>query len=222
MTKVGYLPDISGNFVRWRMEYLRGISMNDWQMAALGLHNMNGALDADYRLPISTEKWNEKQDGYVVWSCTECTTGVNHIYNEGEENQYSKVIQVPTTSKRKDIHIFIERCTDVIALLSGKTQREMWICPKCDNISSVTDVQKKMMKYPEPHFRGCIYAEPTRPLTGLMRRRGTYPRQMRAWVKFYSLELEHQLALYRLEYIKVNGHDMEDGGSSGYDERGGD
>lgn len=196
--------------------------MKDWEMAALGLNNMNGALEADYRLPISTDQWNEKQDGYVVWACGNCTMDMTIVYNEGEEDEHQKTKQVPTTSKRKDIMIFKETCTDIVALLLGKSERQMWVCPACNNISTVTDVQKKMMKYPEPHYRGCIFGEPIRPLTGLMRRRGAYPRLMRAWVKQYSMELEHQLALYRLEYIKQNGHDMADGEQGGYDERGGE
>jgi hypothetical protein len=40
---------------------------------------------------------------------------------------------------------------------------------------------------------------------------------MRIWGRNYSLELERQLAVYRIEYIKQNGHDMED---SGYKDKG--
>jgi hypothetical protein len=48
-------------------------------------------------------------------------------------------------------------------------------------------------------------------------RRGNYPTLMRKWTRLFSFELEHQLAVYRLEYIKRNGVDMED---SGYQDKG--
>ena len=68
MGKVGYLPDISGTFVHWRGEYIRGRQFGDWGMASLGLHNMNGALEEDYRLPIDSDMWQEKEGGYITWA----------------------------------------------------------------------------------------------------------------------------------------------------------
>jgi phage FluMu protein Com len=208
MGKSGYLPDISGNFTRWRQYYLDGLAIGNWSQVSLGLNNMNGSLDEEYRLPVNNKSWVEQEGGYVVWECPLCTTTETKIYNKGEADEYSKQIQVPTTSKRSDITIFTENCTDIIKLLTGKRQRKMWICPKCKGVNSVDKVESALVKYAEPHYRNCIYEEPIRPLTGLKRRRGTYVEQMKKWAKAYSLELEHKLALYRLEYIAQHGEDM--------------
>ncbi|MCH7967559.1 MAG: hypothetical protein IIB02_09145 [Thaumarchaeota archaeon] len=105
-----------------------------------------------------------------------------------------------------------------VFFLSCKT-RKIWICGKCKNEAPVLDVDEKLSKHEEPFYRGCIRVEPVRPITGLAIRRGSYPAQMRSWCVDFSLELEHQLAVYRIEYINQTGHDMED---SGYQDKGGD
>ncbi len=211
MTKSGYLPDISGNFTRWRQYYLDGLGDETWPRVALGLHNMNGALDEEYRLPVSDKGWIEKEPGYIVWDCPNCTELKKITVNKGKENEYKKEVEIPTRSKRSDITIFEEKCDDVVSLLSGMTKRKMWVCPVCKNTAPVFSVKATLLKYPEPHYRECIYSEPERPLTGLKRRRGSYPEQMRIWAKNYSHELEHKLALYRLEYIKQHETEMEFG-----------
>lgn len=210
MGKSGYLPDISGIFVRWRQHYLEGLEISKWGAVSLGLNNMNGALDEEYRLPINTKKWGELEDGYIIWECGFCTMDKEKIVNKGKENEKKKIIQVPTVTKREDVTVFEEICSDIISILSGHKKRKMWICPSCKNMASVESVESALVRYAEPHYRGCIYKEPTRPLTGLMRRRGSYPEQMKEWAKSYSVELEHQLALYRLEYIAQHGMDMGD------------
>lgn len=217
MTKSGYLPDISGTFAKWRQEYREGMDGGKWAKASLALHNMNGSLDDDYVLPISDEKWSDQHDGYVVWECTQCMTErkIKHTDDDGEVT-YETVTE-PTRSKKDEIKIFEEKCSDVIRLLSNLKTRRMWGCPKCGNIAPVRSVSSKLLKYPAPHYRSCIYTEPQPPKTGLMMRRGNYPTLMRKWTRLFSFELEHQLAVYRLEYIKRNGVDMED---SGYQDKG--
>ena len=221
MGKVGYLPDISGTFVHWRMKYLDGIDTGNWGMVSLGLHNMNGSLDVEYRLPISTDIWKDRQDGYIVWECGNCTETIKKTINEGDEDEEKISEEVPTRSKRNQVLVFKERNNLVISMLTNKLTRKLWRCRLCKNIASVAQVKAKLMKYPEPHYRTCIYDEPIRPLTGLQRRRGTYPREMIAWSKAFSKELEHQLALYRLEYIRITGSDMDDSGSGAYIDKGG-
>lgn len=207
--KAGVLPDLSTTFVFWRKKYIDGLEANKWDQMTLGLTNMNGTLEIDYRLPISTEEWNMQQD-VIVWKCDNCTTTETKIINEGDDDQYTKEIEVPTISKRKDIRTFVEYCSSQIIFLSGKKKRKMWICPKCENVSSVDLVKSALMKFKQPNFRSCIYEQPQRPLTGLKRRRGLYPEEMRVWGTHYSEELEHKLALYRMEYISQHGHDMQD------------
>ena len=220
MPKSGYLPDISGTFSRWRQEYREGMDNGKWAKASLGLHNMNGSLDAEYRLPISNETWIQQQDGYIVWECANenCITDrkVKHTDDEGEVT--FEIVHERTRSKKEEINIFEENCSDVIQLLSGRKTRRMWVCPKCSSIAPVRSVSSKLLKYPAPHYRGCIYEEPEAPKTGLMMRRGSYPTAMRKWTRLYSLELEHQLTIYRLEYIRQHGEDMED--AQGYKDKG--
>jgi len=217
MGKAGVLPDLSTTFVYWRKKYIDALESGQWDVMSLALHNMNGTLEAEYRLPISTEDWNKQKDSEIVWKCNECTTTETKVINEGEDDQYTKEIQVPTVSKRDDIKVFDQYSSQVVTVLIDQKVRKMWQCPSCDNISSVADVKTAEMKFEAPHFRGCIYDEPQRPPTGLMRRRGIYPASMRKWGTAFSKELEHKLALYRMEYISQHGHDMAD---SGYQDEG--
>lgn len=212
LPKAGYLPDISGVFQRWRQHYLEGLEARpnpNWSQVSLGLNNMNGSLDEDYRLSISDRDWETRADGYIVWDCQNCTTPQEKIINKGEDKEYKKFVDMPTRSKRSDIRIYEEKCNSIIKLLTGVKTRKMWICPKCNNIASIASVKATLLKYPEPHYRDCIYSEPVQPLTGLQTRRGSYPQQMKVWAKHFSHELEHKLALYRLEYIRQHDEDME-------------
>jgi len=179
---------------------------------------MNGSLDEDYRLPINTKEWTEKQDGFIVWVCDNCTEEKTDVTKNEDGTETRKKYKVPTQSKREDINVFEENCSQIVEILSGKKTRKMWECPKCKNVSSVAKVRAKLIRYAEPHYRGCIYREPDLPLTGLQRRKGNYPEEIRTWAKLYSMELEHKLAEYRLEYIKEHGVDPE----FGMQDKGGD
>ncbi len=218
MGKAGILPDLTSTFSYWRKTYDDALISGRWSSMSLALHHMNGALEIEYRIPISSKLWDEQKDGYIVWKCNSCTTPETKVINKGEDNEYTKEIEVSTCSKRKDIQIFSERCSDVVRVLSGLHTRKMWICPKCQNISSVKSVESQVMEYKQPHYRGCIYEEPDRPKTSLLINRGTYPKTMRNWGRSYSIELERQLAVYRIEYISQHGHDMED--ATGYQDTG--
>lgn len=209
MPKSGYLPDISGVFMYWRTVYRDGLKTGNWSDVSLGLNNMNGSLDEEYRLEVSNSQWEEMAESYIVWSCPHCTVEEEKIVNKGKDNEYVKTIQVPTESKREDIRIYTEHCDQETQYITGERTRDMWICPACNQSSSVAGVKATQISFPFPHYRNCIYKEPQMPLTGLKRRRGTYPQEMREWAKYYSQELEHKLALYRLEYIKQHeGEDM--------------
>ena len=212
MGKAGILPDLTSTFSYWRKRKDDSLKSGDWDTMALALRYMNGALDLEYRIPMSTELWNEQKDGYQMWKCFSCTTTETKTINKGEDNEYTKEVQVPTCSKRKDVEKFVEKCSGLTAFLSESKTRKMWICPKCKNVSSVKLVESQLMKHKQPHYRGCIYDEPTRPLTGLMLRHGIYPKGMRMWGEAYSIELEHQLALYRQEYLNKYGVDIDDNG----------
>lgn len=218
MPRSGYLPDVSGVFGSWRDVYKKALSSGNWDDASLALHNMNGALDDEYRLPINSEMWEKKKDAYVVWKCNNCTTIETKIINKGEEDEYTKEIEVPTCSKHEDIRTYTQQCDPILKLLVGTETREMWVCPKCNHADAVSNVETQLRKHKSPHYRGCIYDEPTKPLTGLAQRRGGYPARMEAWCRNYSIELEHQLAIYRLEYVQQ--HDGEDMADSYHDKGG--
>ncbi|MCJ8306831.1 MAG: hypothetical protein HRU07_07275 [Nitrosopumilus sp.] len=218
MGKAGILPDLTSTFSYWRKQYDDALSSGNWSTMSLALHHMNGALEIEYRIPISSDLWEEQKDGYIVWKCNSCTSPETKIINKGEDNEYTKEIQVATCSKREDIERFTEKCSDIIRVLSGDITRRMWICPNCKNIASVRSVESQILKYKQPHYRGCIYEEPSRPKTSLMRNRGSYPSDMRKWGRTYSIELERQLAVYRIEYISQHGHEMED--TTGFQDRG--
>ena len=215
--KAGVLPDLTSTFSYWRKQKDDALKSGDWDTMSLALNHMNGALEIDYRVPTDNVLWNQQKDDYIDWKCNSCTTTETKVINKGEDNEYIKEVEVPTCSELHEVKIFEEQCSEILVLLTESKTRKMWECPKCNNVSSVKSVESQLRKYPRPHYRVCIYNEPKRPLTGLQRRRGTYPKEMRIWGRNYSLELERQLAVYRIEYIKQNGHDMED---SGYKDKG--
>lgn len=210
LPRSGYLPDVSGVFGSWRDSYKKAMASGDWDLASLSLHNMNGALDVEYRLPISTEIWIRNKEGYVVWKCKFCTTTETKVINQDQDDEYTKEIEVPTITKAEDVKTFEERCDFETQVLLHQISRRVWSCSKCKGVQPCLTVETKMFTHQRPHYRGCIYDEPIKPRNQMMQRRGSYPANMREWCVNYSKELEHQLAIYRLEYIKINGEDMAD------------
>ncbi|MBC8501912.1 MAG: hypothetical protein H8D35_02155 [Nitrosopumilus sp.] len=208
--KSGYLPDIVSKFGKLYDSYRKHMESGNWVEASLSLHLMNGALDINYRIPISTRLWESKRESWKLWECNNCTTTETRIINKGEDDESSEDVEISSSFEKKDVKIFTEKCSAQVAILSGKKKREMWICPKCENITSVTSTLKRLQKHENPHYRGCIYDEPITPKTGLMRNRGAYPTAMRKWCTSYAKELEHRMMIYRVEYQKA--HPDEDYG----------
>jgi hypothetical protein len=210
--KAGFLPDATSTFAYWRKQKDDALAINDWDKMSLALRHMNGALPIEYRIIVNDELWNQQKDHYIVWKCSNCTTTEHKTINEGEENEYVKEIEVPTTSNLKDIVLFTEHCLGVLTLLTESKTREMWICPSCKNIASVGSKETQLKRHEMPHYRDCIYSEPSKPLTGLMRRRGAYPLLMRKWGENFSIELERKLVLYRIEYAPMESMESMDSG----------
>lgn len=210
--KAGFLPDATSTFAYWRKIKDDAIFTGDFDKASFALHHMNGALPLEYRIQTNDELWNNQKDHYIVWKCNNCTTTEQKTINEGADDQYIKDVEVPTTSERKDIRIYEENCSQYVAILLGKSKRDMWVCPKCKNVASVDSKETQLRRHDLPHYRDCIYSEPQRPFTGLERRRGIYPKMMRIWGTKFSIELERKLVLYRIEYAPAEAMEAMESG----------
>ena len=62
----------------------------------------------------------------------------------------------------------------------------------------------------QPFYRKVVPSPPTKQIG--LQNRFHFEQEFKEWFYNFLEELQHQLARYRIEYIKLNGHDMADSG----------
>ena len=188
MGKAGYLPDISSRFAFWTEYAINCLQRRDWNGAASGLYNINSLLDEDYVVSISTKDYEQAVEDHTTYQCNHCK----------EDTLYSQV------------KIFDLVAPMLEATISGNKTNKVWICSKCgtDNRLDKTDVIQE--ETVQPFYRKVVPACPVNS-SGLSTRLG-WNNKFANWFFMFLQELQHSLALYRIEYISQSGHDMEDVG----------
>ncbi len=186
MTKGGYLPNIAIKFDIWEREAIKSLGSKNYEQAAACLYNLNALLTEDYLISIDTEHYTKQMEELVVWSCRHCDQEI----------------------KRNDIMIFDLYLRDDIALVVGYRTEKSWRCPDCLKSQPVKGVNVVLTRISNPYYPKFMYEEPKRGFG--LELRFEYPPSFRKWFYRFLELLQHQLALYRIEYKSQNGQDMTD------------
>lgn len=171
------LPDLNTALIRFRAMVTSHLERRDYTGCFGSLYAMNGILDPEWRVQVSTEEYNRltKQDIFV--KCKGCTKDINYnlikIHN---------LLLQPITS-----------------FISGHNYEKVWICPKCkiDNKLSCTE-----MKQTEIQPGGFLHVvpEPPRREEGVMDRT-EYHNRVSQWVWTFVKEIEERCGEERKAYL---------------------
>ena len=150
-------------------------------------------LTSEYEVSVNTLKYQQSIAETTSWECEKCHVKI----------PASKVRIIPMIMS--SIQSFIH---------SQKTQN-VWFCTECknENIESKTNIYKEIL--PNPYYRKVVPSPPVQQFG--LQNRFNFEYDFRIWFFNFLKELQHQLALYRIEYVSATGHDM---GDTGYIDKG--
>lgn len=193
MGKAGYLPDISSAFSFWREFAVNNILRKEWKGAESALYNINSLLDSAYVVKVNTREYKELIKNNTYWKCGAC----------GEKTPQS------------EIKVFDAVLPIVKSMITGNNTESTWFCVKCKSQNLEIYTIKIIEEIDQPSYRKCVQSPPILKI-GLYNRM-VYETEFKAWFYNFLEELQHQLSLYRVEYVGQHGHDMVD---SGYVDKG--
>jgi len=191
--KRAIFPDISSRFSFWTEYAVNHLDEKDWKGAIGGLNNINSALGEDYIVKIDSREFYKQIADRTLYKCTNCE----------KDNHYSKV------------KVFDLICPMFEGIVTGEKSNKVWICQECKNDCKLKDTIITVEETVQPYYRKVVPSPPVKKIG--LQNRFNYEHDMREWFYNFIEELQHQLALYRIEYIKTNGHDMAD---TGYQHKG--
>ncbi len=160
----------------------------DWKGAIGGLNNINSALDEDYIVSINSQEYYKQIADTTLYKCTSCK----------QDTTYSKV------------KIFDLICPIFEGIITGEKSNKVWICPHCKNDCKLKDTRITVEETVQPFFRKVVPSPPQQKIG--LQNRFNFEHEFNSWFYNFIEELQHQLALYRIEYIQQTGHDMVDSG----------
>lgn len=175
------LPDINAAIVRHRSQALEGFKNNEPEIAIVSLFAINALLPAtpkNYKVNISTEKYNEEIAEIREIKCSKC--GKNSFLNEVDE--------------------FEMELTDEEKLVTDRESQLYWVCTdmtcKYENEMSLDSIY--ITKKGEPYYFGVMPSPPSRQ-SGI-KGRTTYLNEFQKWFSIAFDEIESQIGKYRADY----------------------
>ena len=171
------LPDINAAWVKERTYFFTCRDMHNWSGMILALYAMNALLPDEYRIMVNTAKFEELTEAEVKYLCNFC----------------KKEIPEPSIEIKKVLAPLL------VSYLSESESKIFWSCPECkkENLISQTKLIKETLE--KPYYLKVI-SEPPERKRGIQDRR-SYQMDLLKWSGIFFQELEHQLGLYRAEYI---------------------
>jgi hypothetical protein len=204
--RVGFLPDISHNFGYFKNLAVNSLQRKDFAGARASLFNLNGCLGDEYLVTINTQLYEQALKDQSTYQCNHCTTTQEKIVNEGDENEHTKEIQVPTEIPTREVKVFPVSLNNVQQFLAQSKTKLIWTCPKCDQDNNMKDTQKILAEREKPYFLKVVPDSPYR-VMGLDRQ---FPDKLEKWFWNFFEEINWQEVLYRKEYVSQHdGDDME-------------
>lgn len=208
--KSGYLPDISSKFNFFLAMAVNSLRQRNYNAAASGLDNMNALLTSKYVININNKLYKEKVQKESAFRCSNknCTmiqTTVTLDENYEEQTTKETVRNEVPYSK---VNVFTLPSSTLESILTKEKTFDVWICPKCKTQTRLKDTNIYEPTIIQPSFRRVVPECPIRK-SGIATRFG-FHEKFETWYYDYLVQLSHQLALYRIEYISINHEDMNE------------
>lgn len=171
------LPDINAAWVKERTYFFTCRDMHNWSGMILAIYAMNALLPDEYRITVNTRKYKDLSDAKIGYVC-------NHCKEEIPEN----MIKI-----RKAIAPLI------ISYVSQAQTVIFWSCPKCNKENLISQTRQIKETLEKPYYLKVISEAPERK-RGIQDRR-SYQTEVLQWSGIFFQELEHQLGMYRADYV---------------------
>jgi len=171
------LPDINAAWVKERTYFFTCRDMHNWSGMTLALRAMNALLPDEYRININTKKYNELTSAKIGYICNYC-----------KEEIPESMVKIKTAIAPL-----------IVSYVSSSETKTFWLCHKCnkENLVSQTKLIKETLAKPS-YLK--VVPDPPERKRGIQDRR-SFDIILTKWGGNFFEELEHQLGLYRAEYI---------------------
>lgn len=171
------LPDLNTAIIKFRASVSSHLRERDYTGCFGSLYAMNGILDEEYRVKISTEEYDRLARQDITIKCQSCT----------ETNDFLKI---------KVYNIIMPSLNQI---LSGNKYEKIWVCPKCkkDNVLSSSAMQQT--KLMPGGFLGVLPEPPER--QGGVTDRTDYHNKVAQWVWTFVKEIEQKCGEERKAYL---------------------
>lgn len=180
------MPDLSSSFAFWRATAINATEKKDYHAAAAALHNINSMLTEDYLVTVDNAKYTETTTESITYECRSCHK----------------------TSSYSDIKICDITLSAFDSDVTGRKTSKQWFCKHCKKWTPQNQTEMVKSQHATPYYTGVVSTCPIDHHNMLDRR--TYHPKFTKWFYNFLEELQHKLALYRIEYIAQNGEDMKD------------
>jgi len=194
MAKSGYLPDISSTFAFWRSYAVNCLEKKNNRGDEAALYNINACLTEEYIITINKDKYEEQINDNIIYECIKCKA-----YTTYKDVRFGDLL-LP----------HIDQC------VLGKETVRVWQCTKCKELIELEYTSIIKEQRVSPYFQRFMYECPY-PAIGMLLHYKYTPAFQRWFFKFLEL-LQHQLHLYRIEYVSQHGEEMKD--PAGYVDQG--
>lgn len=179
------LPDINAAWVKERTYFFTCRDMHNWSGMTLALYAMNALLPDEYRIRINTRDYNDLSGAKIGYVCNHCKKEIPESLVE------IKKAMAPL----------------IVCYVSSSQTKTFWLCTECkgENLVSQTRLIKETLQQPS-YLK--VIAEPPDRKRGIQDRQ-SYKTEITKWSGIFFQELEHQLGLYRAEYINAEDGENE-------------
>lgn len=185
--KSAALPDLNSGYITYRKYILTALSSKNYDLAIGYLYDLNAILPDEYKIEISTIKFSEKKKEETVQAnCKFCK----------EPCLY------------KDLKVRNVLLSSFGEIVKGTKYEDIWNCPKCKKDNPLITTDFDQLTLPKPHYFQVV-PNPPEKKTGLVDSL-EYEKRMKVWIQMFTIELEHAMSKYRLEYVPKDQRELEE------------
>lgn len=195
------LMDLNTSAITYRKEIIMNLKSKNYAMCFGALNAINGILFDQYRVKVSTAEYKLALQNAKTAACAFCTS-------ETFDTKSGKSISKPTEHDYYTLKFYSLMLPNVARILADHEYDKVWDCPKCGKSNKLKDTKIFRNTLQKPYFLKVVPDAPERK-DGIMDR-STYDKKIKSWILDYLGELEHQMALQRIEYIPKGGETTDD------------
>ncbi len=204
----GFLPNISENFHYFRTLATNQLEKKQYVSAASSLYNLNSCLGEEYLVTISTARYRQFVKSKSAYQCNHCTMIIKKVINKGEENESTKESEVPTEILISEVKVFDVILPLINSIIQKSNIMKIWICPECKKENEMNNTVPILPQNVNPYFLKIVWDCPIK-LSGIQNRLG-FNENFQYWFDTFLQEICWQEVLYRKEYKRQYGFDMEE------------